>query len=68
MVNNNGDCVMLLEKVVISKKKVVTCKPTGDKHELIHVAIVLQTLFSFFTLPADKKFGKHWTRAQCLQR
>ena len=59
MVDNIGDHVVLPEKVVISKKKVitflvVTCNATRDQHELIYVAVVPQYLFSFFTVPTDK--------------
>ena len=62
MVNNVGYRVMLPE-VVISKNKTkkvitflaVTCNATSDQHELIHVAVVPHNLFSFFTVPTDKK-------------
>ena len=60
MVNNVGNRVMSPEKVVISKKKVitflvVTCNATRDRHELIHVAVVPRNLFSFFTVQTNKK-------------
>ena len=59
MVNNVGDRVTLPEKVEISKKKVtfvaVTCNATRDQHELIYVAVEPRNLFSFFTVPTDRK-------------
>ena len=55
---------MLPGKVVISIKKkqkkvitflAVTCSATRNQHESIYVAAVPQNLFSFFTVPTDKK-------------
>ena len=64
MVDNVGDCGMLLEKVVISRKKVITffsviCNAIRDQYEEVHVAVVPQNLFSFFTVPTDKKVWEH---------
>ena len=60
MVDNVGDRVMFLEKVGISKKKVitflaVTCNATRDQHESIHVVVVPRNLFSPFTVSTVKK-------------
>ena len=61
MVNNDGDRVMVPEKVVSPKKKKVltflsvTCNATRDQHKLIHVAVVPRNLFSFYAVPTDKQ-------------
>ena len=60
MIDNVADRVVLPEKVVISKTKIITfltvaCNATRDQHELIQVAVVPRNLFSFFTVPTDKK-------------
>ena len=61
-IDNVGDRVIVPEKMVISKniKKVitflaVTCSATRDHHKLIHVVVVPQNFFSFFTVSTDKK-------------
>ena len=63
MLDNVRARVMLPEKVVISEKKVitffgVTCNATRDQYESIRVAVVPRNLFSFFTVPADKKVSE----------
>ena len=60
MVDNVGDRVIFLEKVVISKKKdisflVVTCNATRDQYKQIHEAVVSRNLFGFFSVPTDQK-------------
>ena len=59
-----GGLVILPEKVVISKKKVITflaitCNTTRDQHELIHVAVVPQICLALLLCQQTKKFGKH---------
>ena len=62
MVDNVGDRVMWSEKEVnLQNKKnintflAVTTNVTRDQYEQVHVAAVPRNLFSFFTMPRDKK-------------